>query len=627
MADVTIIPPTQIQTVAAAGGQTQQNPPQPSLPPGTLVSGTIAGKDTLGNYLLKSAQGTFTLQSSTPLTYNSDVTIRIGQNAAGNTNARIITVNGEPFSQFSTPEPETADSVSPTLLTQTPETPAAAPPATANTAASVRAVVVSAPPPPQQSTAATLSAGNTVVVRLSPQIPTQSSPQDSPQTQAVAPPESSPTVSSSVAVAAQPEQVAQSPQPVAPQPVAPQQPTVATPASVPASAAPIETELPVATVVTQTAQVQAPRTTPGQAASPQSQPQQQALPTSSTSPSPSVSTLYSVYTKQSATPAPASPAQATPITSPPAEAPASATPATSAPAANTIPAQIVSTDENGTITLQTALGNVTVQAPALPGLSVFSSGTSVLLELQPPTTPAQTANPLPATLTELASSWQSLKDIVTLVDNSSPTAANALLARLPQVGPDFASSSTAFIATLLQGNTRKLLGDDTVDILHQNGRADLIEKFSAEVANLSSSFTAAPQRQTAGWQTLFLPFVYQEALQQARVYVKRDAPKKERASSKNSTADTRFVVEVDLSEIGPLQMDGLVRKKEQTTAFDLVIRSHHAFPLSDQKEIADIYAGAAELTGFKGSLTFQVTRDFSVKPLEEAAGEAHSITA
>jgi hypothetical protein len=183
-----------------------------------------------------------------------------------------------------------------------------------------------------------------------------------------------------------------------------------------------------------------------------------------------------------------------------------------------------------------------------------------------------------------------------------------------------------FINSLLQGNTRKLLGDDTIENLKASGREDLLEKFSAEAATLSTASMTQATRQTANWQSLFLPFVFQETLQQARIYVKRDAPKKERNNTKES-ADTRFVIEVDLSELGSMQMDGLVRKNDKTTAFDLVIRSHTPFTPHDQMEILTLYNNTAALTGFKGSLAFQVTRDFPVKPLEEIArNELHSIT-
>jgi hypothetical protein len=611
MADPSIvIPPPQVQTVAAGGQQTQSateaGAQQPSLPQGTLVSGTIAGRDANGNYQLKTSQGVLTVQSKVPLTYNSDVTIRIGTNTAGTTSARIVSVNGQPFADFATPDPDTTDSVSSSLLVQAPQT--ASTPQTPATNA-LPAVVVSAPAPEQQPTGATLLPGNSVVIRL-PQTPAQETQtqaaQQSSEQQASAPPQTSPTVSASATVAAQPQEVAQNPQvAVAPQqPAAPPAPVTATSVAVAPSAA-AETDLAPQQTVTAVSEAQAPQNQTGQ---PQGPSVQQPATQAQNAP---VSALYSAYTRQSASAAP------------PAAASEPSAPSTAA-ASTTIPAQIVSVDENGTLNLQTPVGAVTVQAAALPALSSIAPGTAVLIELLA-AAPEQTLTSTPASLSEIAASWQSLKDIVGLVNARNAPAASALLERLPQLGPGFLSQSTTFIATLLQGDARKLLGEDTLDLLRQNGRLDLIEKFSGELANLGASFTAQGQRPVSGWQPLFLPFVYQETLQQARLYVKRDTPKKERGTK--SSGDTRFVVEVDLTELGSLQMDGLVRKKEQSTVFDLVIRSHHAFAPADQAEMLRIYVGAADLTGFKGTLAFQVTQDFPVKPLEEAAGtDARSIT-
>ncbi len=608
-------PPAQVQTVSAGGQQTQSateaGAPQPNLPPGTLVSGTIAGKDANGNYLLKTAQGTFSLQSKVPLTYNSDVVIRIGATTAGNTTTRIVSVNGEPFADFATPEPNTTDSISPALLVQTPAT------STTDTPTALPGVIVSAPPAAQQPPGTpAFTEGSNVIVRLSQAAAEQLS--NNPQeTAATSQPAATAPVAVSATVATQPQQIAQSSQPVAVQPQPSNAP--AAPTTIPAAAtisAAVETDLaPQETV--------APATQSGasQNQTPQTQtPQTPASQTAQQIPATPASALYSAYTKQSATAS--SPAFAAPVSGAPA-APATAAPSLTQTA--TLSAQIISADENGTLNLQTALGNVAVKAASLPALSSLAPGTAVTLELLAAEV-TQAVSSEPAPLNELASSWQSLKDIMTLTNTANPPAANALLARLPQLGPGFLSNSTSFFTILLQGDARKLLGDDTVDTLRQNGRQDLLEKFSGELANLGASFAAPAERQIAGWQTLFLPFVYQEALQQARVFVKRDSPKKERSSK--STDDTRFVVEVDLSELGALQMDGLVRKKEQATAFDLVIRSHRAFSPADQAEILAIYTSAAELTGFKGSLAFQVTRDFPVKPLEEAAGNApHIITA
>jgi hypothetical protein len=629
MADSIIITPqSQVQTVSAGGQQTQSateaGTPQPGVPQGTIVSGTIIGKDANGNFVLKSVQGLFSVPSKVPLTYNSDVVIRVGANTTDANATRIVSVNGQPFADFAAPEPVTADSVSPSLLVQSP--PAPAMPATAN---ALPAVIVAAPAPEQQPVGAPiLQSGNTVVIRL-PETQAQAAQitiaqQPVPQPQPAGTPQlASPTLPAppSAATPASPAQTSSLPQPQTTsvqQPVSPSAPSsagVPAPPSIPVPAGTTSTPQQPANTVTVT-QEQTPQNQPvqPQAATLQTeQPQSLPLTGQPQTPSAPVSALYNVYAKQST-----------------ASQPLAAVPQTPAPSAGlppaTIAAQVVSTDEHGNVNLQTPQGTVTLQATPSPVLTSLAPGTNVTIEL-PAAVIAQIADAEPAPLSELASSWQSLRDIVSIVAAHDQPAASALLARLPQIGPDFLSRSAGFMASLLQGDARKLLGDDTIDTLRQRGRADLVEKFSAELANLGTAFTTPGQKPVPSWQPIFLPFVYQETLQQARIYVKRDAPKKEHRGK--ATGDTRFVVEVDMSEFGAMQMDGFVRKKEQSTAFDLVIRSHLAFSPEDRAQMQDIYTAAAELTGFKGSLAFQVTQHFPVNPLEDAAGnEMHgSITA
>ena len=622
MANVTIIPPAQVSAVTAGSSQTQSATEAGSSPvnltPGAVLSGTITGKDSNGNFLLRTGQGTISLHSDTPLTYNSDVVIRLG--SSGN-NARIISVNGEPFATFSAPDAEASDSLSPALLAQTGAPDAAA------TSASINAVIVSAPaaePTASATNAPALSSGSNVVIHVTAPSAGSTPAVASPATETQPANAVSGTTAGTAQIAA-PQAAAVAEEPLAaasPPPANNAQQTAIIPNNALQSPSTTTSTTPVAqtTVLEKATAIVTPEAPP---------------PVAATAPPenlPPANNLYAVYAKQSAAPTstPAVPSPASPATPPaattaaPQTAPAPAS--TPAPAATLIQGQVTSANANGTTTVQTPLGTVTLKADA-SGISLpLAPGTSVTIEVPPSLIPAQILSSAPATLTELANSWQTLNDIITVTQAGNPQAAQALTARLPQLGPEFAATSTSFIAAVASGNARKLLGDDVVETLRQSGRADLVEKFSSEAGTLSQAFNPSEQKPglQPSWQSFFLPFVFQESVQQARLYVKRDNPKKGRGTDDKQGDDTRFVVEVELSELGPMQMDGLVRKKEQDIAFDLMIRSHTAFSKEQMADITDLYSGAAELTGFKGAIGFQVVKDFPVKPLEETLiGKEH----
>lgn len=71
----------------------------------------------------------------------------------------------------------------------------------------------------------------------------------------------------------------------------------------------------------------------------------------------------------------------------------------------------------------------------------------------------------------------------------------------------------------------------------------------------------------------------------------------------------RFLVDLDLSRLGELQLDGMVH--EDTKSFDLVIRSHEALDDEIRRDLTGLFVTANEAVGLKGGLSFQVTKKFA----------------
>ena len=86
-------------------------------------------------------------------------------------------------------------------------------------------------------------------------------------------------------------------------------------------------------------------------------------------------------------------------------------------------------------------------------------------------------------------------------------------------------------------------------------------------------------------------------------------------------------MEVDLTQLGEMQMDGFVRRQESGVQFDLIIRSLQPLPAPVQQDILQIYNDAGAITGYKGSLAFQAVREFPVNPMEEIAARTGTVMA
>ena len=67
--------------------------------------------------------------------------------------------------------------------------------------------------------------------------------------------------------------------------------------------------------------------------------------------------------------------------------------------------------------------------------------------------------------------------------------------------------------------------------------------------------------------------------------------------------DTRFVIDLTLTELGHLQIDGLVGNKNKR--LDVVLRTDTPLQPHMREDIRWLYTDALELTGLEGSVGFQ----------------------
>jgi hypothetical protein len=130
-------------------------------------------------------------------------------------------------------------------------------------------------------------------------------------------------------------------------------------------------------------------------------------------------------------------------------------------------------------------------------------------------------------------------------------------------------------------------------------------------------------RHRAAGNRCFFPIAVASELQQTRLFVKRDRKQKENNGILSNEENTRFVLEMDLSQLGEIQMDGFVRNQNNKVQFDLIIRSLTKLSTEIENDILNIYNSIGELTGYKGSVSFQAVKEFPVNPMEEIIKDNH----
>lgn len=272
---------------------------------------------------------------------------------------------------------------------------------------------------------------------------------------------------------------------------------------------------------------------------------------------------------------------------------------------------VLSTDSNH-IKLQTRSGELTVRTGAnLP------PGTKLTLQIvaQPGTIlPPTYADREARQITALAHGWPALEESLEVLTTAQPEAAARFAAtKLPQPGPRLTSGIIFFLSAIRGGQLQNWLGPDLVRTLSGHNHGALMNQLADDFALLAQMATDPVSTE---WRTALLPFLHDGVFQQLRIYLRDRGG--DQSSGSDEDAGTRFVVEADIGQIGPLQLDGLIRQKR----FDLIVRSHRPLPVKMRADIQELFQNSGADTIFAGSINFQVEPDFHVAPLEQLAGHA-----
>jgi hypothetical protein len=291
----------------------------------------------------------------------------------------------------------------------------------------------------------------------------------------------------------------------------------------------------------------------------------------------------------------------------------STTPAQS-PTASRIPtvtAQVIGHELDGANIVQTAVGTFKLlTAHPLP------TGSKLTLEIQPkPTTPpAQSVSQplLPTDLEEfttLARDWSSLRDAISTIASYDPQIANQLINDvLPKAHGKLANDMLFLFAAIKTGSLEQWIGKRAIDVLDLRS-PEVLKRLTRDFAQLQQVFSdALPQ-----WMSVVVPFYSGAQLEHVRMYFRQDD---EGGQKKDEGGGQRFVIEIDLSHLGDMQLDGFVKKSANGQYFDLVVRSVRHLPNDVQQGIRQIFEQSLQVTGYKGYVNFQQGSQHFVRPLE-----------
>ncbi len=273
---------------------------------------------------------------------------------------------------------------------------------------------------------------------------------------------------------------------------------------------------------------------------------------------------------------------------------------------NQIVADVIGHDADGANILHTAFASLKLYTP-----QPLPVGTTLLAHVDAEsTTTATTSAPASATTataaTPLATSTPAslpllLDQAVQWLRTHYPEAALEAQLRLPSLSPRFASTILSYITQVRQGSVDEILGKRAVRLL-ESGAAELLASLRESLQQTRVQLSDAPA--LAPWIPLAIPLYLGQEIRPIQLFLPPDAREHTEESNRQNRGQ-RFILDLSLSALGPMQLDGFVRGARRDTSFDLILRSERSLPEAIGQDIRTIFTQTLETTGITGQLFLQ----------------------
>lgn len=235
--------------------------------------------------------------------------------------------------------------------------------------------------------------------------------------------------------------------------------------------------------------------------------------------------------------------------------------------------------------------------------------------------------PLPP-LVSYQAAWPLVDEMieaVTAAPASEQGAANALAPRVSAPGARLSSGLIFFLSALRLQNPRAWIGEQSARALEANGKTGLLTRLKEEFARLGRFSADTPG---ADWRPFLIPLQTEQGTQAIALLTRPHHEEGDAAPGQDGDGDDedltenqRFLLEVKLSALGPIQLDGLMRPER----LDMVIRAGDMLTGTMRDDLRAIFESATGAAGLKGSLAFE-PMDRSPVDVTRVLAEAQSHT-
>jgi len=198
--------------------------------------------------------------------------------------------------------------------------------------------------------------------------------------------------------------------------------------------------------------------------------------------------------------------------------------------------------------------------------------------------------------------WPALNEALELIQ-SSETVTNQQFSTLkaPKLDSQMAANILFFISALKGGDIRNWLGNQAGRRI-QNNSPELYARLAEEYNQLGQSVR---ETNTGDWRTTLIPLFNGSEFEFFQMNFRSGSND---PNKKDDEDFARFIVDLELSQLGRIQLDGLISSKGKQ--FDLFVRSAIPFTKSMRRDLNKIFSECIEITGLSGNIIMQSALQF-----------------
>lgn len=202
--------------------------------------------------------------------------------------------------------------------------------------------------------------------------------------------------------------------------------------------------------------------------------------------------------------------------------------------------------------------------------------------------------------------WTVLSEAVETLSKTDAAAFENFKAVLPSISPKLPALMLSYVKAATKNVPLETwLGEQNVEALRKTDGGEALLK------RLEREFTPkkAADKQETPWKGFDIPFLTGTAVEPVSLYLQRPPEDLDRrAAAQKSGSGVRFVVDLNLSRLGRIQLEGLANRQNRT--FSLVIRTQNVLPDGAEARIKSLFTQTLSALSYAGGVQVRQTDDF-----------------